>query len=107
MNKFYTNIKEGFSASDSNELDNADIVQTVLLIAGFAIVTILVVGWIGTAVTNKGADVATCIEGSTTFKQGDKGYEKCAKTDHASVGNNSFKKDSTYKDRFGNNTSGN
>lgn len=98
MNKFLTNIKKGYS-SETEELDSADIVQTVLLIAGFAIVVILVVGWIGTAIINKGADVAECIEGSSTFKKGDKGYENCVKVDHAKK--NSFKKDNTYKGRFG------
>lgn len=107
MNKFLTNIKKGYDVTDTENLDSADIVQTILIIAAFAVVVIIATGWIGTAVLNKGADVATCIEGSTTFKKGDKGYENCAKTDHASVGNNSFKKDSTYKDRFGNDTSGN
>lgn len=98
MNKFLTNIKEGFGADE--DLDRGDIVQTVLLIAGFAIVVIVVVSWIGTAIMNKGADVAVCIEGANTFKPGDEAYESCLKANHANKNGASVKEDTTYKNRF-------
>lgn len=109
MNKFVKNIKNGYN-TETEELDSADIVQTVLLIAGFAVVVILVVGWIGTAVLNKGADVAQCIEGSSTFHKGQAGYEACVQANHSgnngnNVGQNSYKNDKSYKDRFGTNGS--
>lgn len=40
------------------ELDSGDVVQAVLLIAGFVIITVLVVLWVGAAVMNKGSDAA-------------------------------------------------
>lgn len=98
MNKFLKNIKDGYSA-DVEELDSADIVQTVLLIAGFALVVVVVVGFLGTSIINKGADVAECIEGANTFKEGDAGYKACKDADHAKE--NSFKKDSNYTNRYG------
>lgn len=102
MNKFVSNIREGFSPTSHEELDSADMVQTVLLIAGFAVVVILVVSWIGTAVINKGADVAQCIEGSTTLVPGDAGFEACLEGKHThSGGKNSFKKEKGYVGRFG------
>jgi hypothetical protein len=44
------------------ELDRADAVQTVLIIAGFAIVVILIVAWIGKAIKDKGKQAAQCID---------------------------------------------
>jgi len=48
------------------ELDRADAVQTVLIIAGFAIVVILLVAWIGKAIKDKGAQAAKCIDQANT-----------------------------------------
>lgn len=63
---FVHNIKSAY-VGGNDELDRGDIVQTVLIIAGFAIVCILAINWIGSAILNKGADVAACIEGSNTY----------------------------------------
>lgn len=63
---FTKNIKEAFGAS-SDEQDRGTLVETVLLIAGFAIVAILVVTWIGNAIAGQAADVAECIGGANTY----------------------------------------
>lgn len=94
---FIHNLKSVYEA-DAEMTDRGDIVQTILLIAGFAIVTILAVNWIGTAILNKGADVAECIEGSNTYNS-QSSSDTCKKTNHAKK--NSFKKDSGYKGRYG------
>ena len=59
---FITNIKGAFASSES--ADRGSLVETVLLIAGFAVVAILVVTWIGNAVAGQSANVATCIAGA-------------------------------------------
>lgn len=82
---------------NDGDLDRADLVQTVLLIAGFAIVAILIVTWIGTAIANKGADAATCIEGSNTYSDAEVSATACD-TQHAS--SNSFTTGTGYKNRY-------
>lgn len=96
---FMHNIKAAYAADTRDELDRGDIVQTILLIAGFAIVTILAVNWISTAVLNKGADISQCIEGANTYNAGGAG-KNCQDANHAK--DNSFKKDEGYKGRYGN-----
>ena len=80
------------------EADRADVVQTVILIAGFVIVAILVVTWLGTAILNKGVDAGKCIEGSSTYTS-----NTAANNNACSGGtsnSNSFTKDSGYTSRY-------
>ena len=61
-------IKNNLEARNHDgELDRGDAVQTVLIVAGFAIVVILIVSWIGKAIKDKGAQAAACIEGANTY----------------------------------------
>lgn len=86
-------------AHDGN-LDSGDVVQTVILIAGFVIVAILVVVWLGAAVLNKGVDAGKCIEGSNTYGGNAAANQSACAGGHASSGNNSFTKDSGYNSRY-------
>jgi hypothetical protein len=81
------------------ELDRADLVQTILLVAGFAIIAILVVTWLGTAILNKGADAATCIEGSNTYGGSLNESQEACDTKHSD--DNSFKQGEGYSSRYG------
>jgi len=56
---FLNNIRAAF-ASDALA-DQGSLVETVLLIAGFAVVAILVVSWIGSAISGQAANVSACI----------------------------------------------
>lgn len=96
---FIDNIKSAFatSATVESERDRADLVQTVLLVAGFAIATLLAVNWLGTAILNKTADAAQCIEGSNSYNTSNSATN-CASVDHSK--DNSFKNDGGYKGRF-------
>lgn len=61
-------IRENLAARrHDGELDRADAVQTVLIVAGFAIVALLILAWIGKAIKDKGAQAANCIEKSNTY----------------------------------------
>lgn len=94
-------LKNRVEARNVDGADRADIVQTVLLIAGFAVVAILVVGWVGTAILGKGADAANCIEGSSSYSGSSDAEAACEKG--AGMDNEkSFKDDSGYQSRFGN-----
>lgn len=79
-------------------LDSGDVVQTVILIAGFVIVAILVVVWLGTAVLNKGVDAGKCIEGSNTYASSTtESAEACA---GGTSSTKSFENDEGYKNRY-------
>jgi hypothetical protein len=56
---FINNIKGAFASDES--ADRGSLVETVLLIAGFAVVAILVVTWIGNAIAGQAANVSSCI----------------------------------------------
>lgn len=79
--------------------DSAEIVSTVIIVSGFAITSLALVNWLSTAILNKAADSAECIEGSNTYTSSESA-ERCKKANHAEK--NSFKNDAAYKSRFGN-----
>lgn len=84
----------------AGELDGADrgeMVSTLIITAGFAIAAILFVNWVSTAMTNKSADVAQCIEGSSTYASTTTA-NSCENADHSK--NNSFKNDKGYQGRY-------
>lgn len=56
---FINNIKGAFASDEA--ADRGSLVETVLLIAGFAVVAILVVTWIGNAIAGQAANVSACI----------------------------------------------
>jgi hypothetical protein len=102
MTSFASNIKSAFERNaDENELDRGNLVETILIIAGLAVVAILVINWIGTAIINKGADIAACIEGSNTFEKAGASEKNCSDQNHAGEGDNSFTKSDGYTGRFG------
>lgn len=99
---FISNIKASFAtdAALEAERDRGDLVQTLLLVAGFAVATLLAVNWLSTALLNKAADASQCIEGSNTYTSGNSA-SNCESVNHAKQGDNSFKKDGGYTGRFG------
>lgn len=97
MKNFFNNITSAYKADAENK-DAGDLVQTVIIIAGFAIVSIVVIAFLSKAITNKAADSAECIEGSNSYNA-EGSAEKCKNVNHAK--DNSFKKDDTYKSRYG------
>lgn len=56
---FINNIKGAFASDEA--ADRGSLVETVLIIAGFAVVAILVVTWIGNAIAGQAANVSACI----------------------------------------------
>lgn len=62
--RYLENIKGAFASNET--ADQGSLVETVLLIAGFAVVAILVVTWIGNAIAGQAANVAGCIAGANS-----------------------------------------
>ena len=81
--------------------DVAEVTQTVILIAFFAVMAIATTGWLVIAGTNKAVDAAACAEGASYHFDGSKNgsYDYC-KTNVSKQGNNSFTKHDTYTSRY-------
>lgn len=100
MKNFMSNVNAAFDTAGFTESrDRGEIVSLVLTIAGFAVIAILAVNWLGTAVLNKAADAANCIEGSSAYNKTSKeSATNCSKTVVNS--STSFKGDDGYKKRY-------
>lgn len=102
MKNFMNNIIDGFSAQVSDDQDRGDLVQTVIIIAGFAVVTIAVIGWISTAIFGLGADTAKCLTGVQQFSgTATSTQENCENQNHSETANTQITNDQTYAGRFG------
>ena len=67
MKGFLKNIHSVLlNSQETEDKDRGDLVQMVIIIAGFAIAAIAIVGWITTALYGVGADSAKCL---TTYGQ--------------------------------------
>lgn len=58
---FIKNIKSMYRINDV-DIDCGDLVQTIIIVAVFAVIAITVVGLIGNSIMSKGRSVALCIE---------------------------------------------
>lgn len=98
--KFINNMRSAFAtdATDVNK-DRGDLVQTVIITAGFALAGFLLVNWLSTAILNKGVDIANCIENSNGTK-GDAANLAACNGNNAQTAGNSFKDSDGYKGRF-------
>ena len=63
--------------------DSGDLVQTVIIVAGFAVASILLIAAVGSAVNNKGKAAANCISGAGNFTGSNGNAAKnCKKADN-------------------------
>lgn len=60
---FLNNIKEVYGDNTARS-EKGEIASNMIFMVVMAIAAVAVAGWIGTSLVNKGADVASCIEGS-------------------------------------------
>lgn len=76
-------------------LDKAELVQTIIIIASFAVAAIATTGAISSALMNKGEALAGCIAGANSFTSGSNSKDNCEtlndvaieKSENAIVGN--------------------
>lgn len=96
---FVNNIKAAFdSSADVRTRDSGELVSTIIMIAGFAIMSLLAVNWLSTAVLSKAADVSKCIEGANTSSTAAVTAAKAACQNDAG-GLKSFEVDTSYTGR--------
>lgn len=100
MDKIFGNITAAFR-SEQDMGDGAGFIDEILFIVGIALAAVAISSWIGGAAMNKGADIASCIQGqnvsATTqdgYCTGDKSYSKTK----------SFTNDKNFTNRFGTGT---
>lgn len=97
MDKIFGNISAAFR-SEQELGDAAGFIDEILFIVGIALAAVAISGWIGGAAMNKGADIASCIQGQNV-KAGSAQDGYCTGKDtHASKKN--FTTDTSYKNRF-------
>ena len=78
--------------------DRGDLVQMIIIVAGFAIAAIAIVGWITTAMFGVGADSARCL---TTYGQGlMQNYDAWCYDSHAFQSDCAIQGDEAYRSRF-------
>lgn len=68
------------------DADKGDLVQTVIIVAAFAVAAIVIVGGISSVVISKGQAAAECINGATNFEQGAQAKTNCETADTAAQG---------------------
>lgn len=66
--------------------DDGDLVQNIIIIAGFAVAAIVIVGAITSTLLNKGEAVADCIAGANSFQSGSIARDECKSADDAAEG---------------------
>lgn len=81
-----SSINESFKAGidklkGRSEEDKGDLVQTIIIIAGFAVAAIVIIGGITSTLMNKGEAVAGCISDSNSFVAGDEAKKNCKAKD--------------------------
>lgn len=81
-----SSINESFKAGidklkGRSEEDKGDLVQTIIIVAGFAVAAIVIIGGITSTLMNKGEAVAGCISGSNSFTAGDDAKKNCEKVE--------------------------
>lgn len=93
------NIKTDISngAKELYGKDKGDLVQTIIIVAGFAVAAIVAIGMLSSTLMNKGEAVAGCISGSSNFTSGAQAKNNCEKAD----GNAQKKSGQDIKDNGG------
>lgn len=98
-----SSINESFKAGidklkGRSEEDKGDLVQTIIIIAGFAVAAIVIIGGITSTLMNKGEAVAGCISGANTFTSGAQSKTDCEAKDGAAQ----TKSEGDITENFGN-----
>lgn len=103
MKNFFNNIESVIAASKAQEeQDRADLVQMIIIVAGFAIAAIAIVGWISTALFGIGADTAQCLTGVQTYGgSAQTTQENCESQTNSTTAKTQIEGDAAYQGRFG------
>lgn len=82
LSSVHEKFMSGFAKlKNRSEDDKGDLVQTIIIIAGFAVAAVVIIGALSTTLLNKGEAAAKCISNSSTFQSGTKAKEDCLEAD--------------------------
>lgn len=85
------------SLKNRSEDDKGDLVQTIIIIAGFAVAAVVIIGALSSTLMNKGQAAAECISGATSFTTGTDAKDNCETADTAAKS----KSDAAISGNFG------
>jgi len=69
---FINNVAYAFSTTRHLDRAAQGLAPTILILAGFAVIAILVVGWIGNSIAYQAATEASCIDDTSNGSPSDK-----------------------------------
>lgn len=82
LSSVHEKFMSGFAKlKNRSEDDKGDLVQTIIIIAGFAVAAVVIIGALSSTLLNKGQAAAECISGGTTFTSGTEARTNCKNAD--------------------------
>src|SRR5699024_6588981 len=82
LSSVHEKFMSGFAKlKNRSEDDKGDLVQTIIIIAGFAVAAVVIIGALSSTLMHKGQATAECIAGSSTFQTGTAAKANCKKAD--------------------------
>lgn len=82
LSSVHEKFMSGFAKlKNRSEDDKGDLVQTIIIIAGFAVAAVVIIGALSSTLMNKGQAAAECISGATSFTTGSESKDNCKKAD--------------------------
>ena len=98
LSSVHEKFMSGFAKlKNRSEDDKGDLVQTIIIIAGFAVAAVVIVGALSSTLLNKGEAAAKCISGATSFTTGTDSKDNCKTADDDAK----TKSDAAIKGNFG------
>lgn len=97
---FIKNIKNVFMQKvENSHIDSGDLVQTVLITAGFAVTAVLLIAWYGSSIAAQGVKTANCVSGGTVESTYIDAVGNC--DDNTQPEEIAEQNDEDYQNRFG------
>lgn len=82
LSSVHEKFMSGFAKlKNRSEDDKGDLVQTIIIIAGFAVAAVVIIGALSSTLMHKGQATAECIAGSSTFQTGTAAKTNCKTAD--------------------------
>lgn len=87
LSSVHEKFMSGFAKlKNRSEDDKGDLVQTIIIIAGFAVAAVVIIGALSSTLMHKGQATAECIAGSSAFQAGTAAKENCKTADDKAKG---------------------
>src|SRR5699024_7923696 len=99
LSSVHEKFMSGFAKlKNRSEDDKGDLVQTIIIIAGFAVAAVVIIGALSSTLMHKGQATAECIAGSSSFTTGTEARTNCKTADDTAKGNAQTDIDASFAD---------